>query len=63
MSTTDKPADLAERLRRAVDRALTLSDDIVNDRAVPFDDLTMRDRALSAFDAELRLIDLERREK
>lgn len=52
MSNTD---NLTQRLRRAVDHALTFSDDVVDDRAVPFDDLAMRDRALSAFDAELRL--------
>ena len=56
MNTTDEAGDLIQRLRWAVSRALTFSDDVVDDRAVPFDDLTMRDRALAAFDAELRLL-------
>lgn len=57
MSDTD---NLAQALRKAIDRALRLSDDVVDDRPVPFDDLTMHDRALAAFDAELRLQQLIR---
>lgn len=44
MNDTD---NLIQRLRRAVEQALTFSDDVVDDSAVPFDDLVMRDRALA----------------